>query len=153
MMSIAEVVQDVGAITVIGITKLDYLAELAALQAGAAFDIIRLHTKLCSRSAVKHYDSASPAPVSVCSWGSRGAGAPAVYTPGRVCSFCSTRGSRGCYTLYVTGAFEQIQRRLHRHLVSSVSPHRNLGGRKLYSFEARGYQCFINIANDFDAGI
>src|SRR5947207_12361494 len=109
MMSIAEVVEDVGAITVIGITKLDYLAELAALQAGAAFDIIRLHTKLCRRSAVKHYDSASPAPVSVCSWGSRGAGDHAACTPGSVGRFCFMRGSRGCYTLYMTGAFEQIQ--------------------------------------------
>jgi len=59
MMPIAEVIKYVGAITRFGIAKLDYLAQLAALQRGAAFDIVWHHTKLRRGNAVQHHDPAS----------------------------------------------------------------------------------------------
>ena len=61
-MPIAEVVKNVGAITILGVTELDYLAQLATLERGAAFDIGWCHPKLRRGNAVQHHDAAS-APV------------------------------------------------------------------------------------------
>ena len=58
-MSIAEVVEYVGAITIFGVTKLDHLAQLAPLQRGAARDVAGVDAKLRCGNGVEHDDAAS----------------------------------------------------------------------------------------------
>src|SRR6266850_4141477 len=54
VMPITKVIQDGGAVTIFGVTKLDHFSELPPLQAGATFDVRRVDAKLRARSGIEH---------------------------------------------------------------------------------------------------
>src|SRR6185437_11161448 len=61
MMSIAEIIQDVRAITILGVTKFDYFAQLAPLKVGPPGYVGGIDAQGCCRNIVEHDDAARPA--------------------------------------------------------------------------------------------
>src|SRR5258705_6516365 len=57
-MSIAEIIQDVCAITILGVTKLDYFAQLAPLKVGAPGYVGGIDAQAGCRNTVQHDDAA-----------------------------------------------------------------------------------------------
>jgi hypothetical protein len=56
VISIAEVVKYVGAKTMLGVTKLNYLAQLTPLLGRATFNIVRRNPQFVDGDVVQHQD-------------------------------------------------------------------------------------------------
>ena len=59
MMAIAEIIEYVGAITIVRVAEIEYFPQLAPLECGSACDVVGVHPKLRCGCAVEHHDSAS----------------------------------------------------------------------------------------------
>ena len=53
----------------------------------------------------------------------------------------------------VSGAFEQVERRLHRHLVLSAGAFRNFPRRKFYLLKTSRDESVVNVAHKLDSRI
>src|SRR5262249_4684396 len=96
------VVENVCAITVVGVTEVDHCAQLPPLEFATTRDVSGIDTELRDRSRIEHQYAASLL---------------------RATTAAIERRSR---TLNVSGTLEHVERRLHRHLVSFADAPRDL---------------------------
>src|SRR5258706_7019660 len=147
-MSVAEIIQDVCAITILGVTKLDYFAQLAPLKVGAPGYVGGIDAQAGCRNTVQHDDAARASggvfrrrAFAHRRWGrdarspsKSGPASSGASFPGRgvVCR-AVTFNFRGAGN--VSRAFEEVKRRLHGHLVTSSGTLRNFRRREFYALE------------------
>src|SRR5262245_5312394 len=129
MMAVAEVIENVCPITIVGIAEIDQFTELASFQICSTENLTRVNAKLRHRNVVEHDDR-----------------------PWLTCAMFAAR-RRWRFTRDVSGSFEQIQCRLDRQFVLLACELAYLRRRKLDSLQTCSGECAVDVLDRTDFGI